>query len=573
MADISTLPEDTSLNQSTKFISSNGKVSTVASLEQQIRNDTFTSSLGTADPTKTLDQPASKQLYETIQTQIASLQSNISALNALMIKKDGSVAMTANLDLGSHKMVNLITPTSPTDAVNKDYVDQLIVNQGTVNIAIDAYLYYTASVTSNTIALTNTSGAIPTSYIDGQLVNFICPVNVNVASMLAQIGSLATKPILKGSDLQVTQAGDFQQNYNYTLQYNANDLAGTGAFRLLNPTLAANKTFSGTKNRVINGNFRYWQRNQTFTNVATNAFTSDRWSYIWDGTGGQRTVSRQAFSPGELEGPGLFAPYYSRTQQTLAGTGATFNTLKQTIEDVRTFAGQVVTLSFYCRFVTGVNTITGDIKQYFGTGGSPSATIPLPFTFTNVGTGWTRCSVSISVPSISGKILGTNNDHGLIISLVQPLNQTFTFDLAYVQLEAGSVATPFEYRNDQQELALCQRYYEKSYELDTLPGTAVSQATAGIVPSSPGQHLFEGSGSAATTSVSFRVQKRTVPTVTIYNPVTGAGNSARSYDPGSNRTINSSFSSTSNIALEISNDLTSGAGVTNGLHWVVEAEL
>ena len=43
---------------------------------------------------------------------------------------------------------------------------------------------------------------------------------------------------------------------------------------------------------------------------------------------------------------------------------------------------------------------------------------------------------------------------------------------AIIQFEAGSTATNFEKRTFSEELTLCQRYYEKSYNLGTAPGTA-----------------------------------------------------------------------------------------------------
>ena len=43
-----------------------------------------------------------------------------------LIKKDGTVAMAADLNLGSNKISNLKSPTSNTDAVNKQYVDSEI---------------------------------------------------------------------------------------------------------------------------------------------------------------------------------------------------------------------------------------------------------------------------------------------------------------------------------------------------------------------------------------------------------------------------------------------------------------
>ena len=58
------------------------------------------------------------------------LLNNISMRNYL--KKDGSVAMTGNLNLGSKKIVSLATPTSDTDAATKKYVDD---NSGTPDLS------------------------------------------------------------------------------------------------------------------------------------------------------------------------------------------------------------------------------------------------------------------------------------------------------------------------------------------------------------------------------------------------------------------------------------------------------
>ena len=56
-------------------------------------------------------------------------------------------------------------------------------------------------------------------------------------------------------------------------------------------------------------------------------------------------------------------------------------------------------------------------------------------------------------------------------------NTTIEFNtgtLSFPQLEVGSSATGFEYRQYQQELALCQRYYENNYPVGLAPGTNIS---------------------------------------------------------------------------------------------------
>ena len=42
------------------------------------------------------------------------------------LEKDGTVAMTGNLNLGNNKIINLSKPTQDNDAVNKVYADKLV---------------------------------------------------------------------------------------------------------------------------------------------------------------------------------------------------------------------------------------------------------------------------------------------------------------------------------------------------------------------------------------------------------------------------------------------------------------
>ena len=81
-----------------------------------------------------------------------------------------------------------------------------------------------------------------------------------------------------------------------------------------------------------------------------------------------------------------------------------------------------------------------------------------------------------------------------------------TFYITGVQLEVGSSATSFEYRPYGTELQLCQRYYEKSYEIGVVPGT----------PGSAGNWAGVGGQNYPRTVTEFKVDKRTPPTVVFY---------------------------------------------------------
>jgi hypothetical protein len=88
------------------------------------------------------------------------------------------------------------------------------------------------------------------------------------------------------------------------------------------------------------------------------------------------------------------------------------------------------------------------------------------------------------------------------------------FRLCGVQVEAGSIATPFEQRAFPQELLLCQRYYEKSYDVADPPGA--------VANNSGNARAFPVTNAAFRQNIFFKVPKRALPTITYYNPVSGA---------------------------------------------------
>jgi hypothetical protein len=80
-----------------------------------------------------------------------------------------------------------------------------------------------------------------------------------------------------------------------------------------------------------------------------------------------------------------------------------------------------------------------------------------------VTTAWTRVTKTITIPSISGKTLGTGNCLEVFLySFSDTIPVSGTIDIWGVQIEYGSLATPFQTASGgspQAELAMCQRYY------------------------------------------------------------------------------------------------------------------
>jgi hypothetical protein len=215
------------------------------------------------------------------------------------------------------------------------------------------------------------------------------------------------------------------------------------------------------KNKIINGDFSIWQRgtSTSVANDATGIFVSDRFKWRSNGTSVTRTASQQTFTPGTAPVAGYEGQYFLRLATTVAGSGSTINWLLQNLEDVRTFAGQTVTVSFWAKVDTSTRSIDISFVQEFGSGGSSAVSITAQ-TITAT-TSWVRYSKTFSIPSIASKTVGTSSFLQLRISM--PVNTVMDLDLWGVQVEAGSVATAFQTATGtiQGELAACQRYYQK----------------------------------------------------------------------------------------------------------------
>jgi hypothetical protein len=205
--------------------------------------------------------------------------------------------------------------------------------------------------------------------------------------------------------------------------------------------------FVAGKNKIINGDFSNWQRGTSFSSAG---YTADRWFCNFSGATG--TVSRQTFTPGTAPVAGYEGQFFLRLATTVADDNSR---VEQKMEDVRTFAGQTVTVSLWAK-ADSARTITLSLYQSFGSGGSTDVQITTQTI--SVTTSWTRFTKTFDVPSVAGKTIGTGSFFSL--EILHAPNATFTLDLWGVQVEAGSVATPFTTASGSigGELALCQRY-------------------------------------------------------------------------------------------------------------------
>jgi hypothetical protein len=216
------------------------------------------------------------------------------------------------------------------------------------------------------------------------------------------------------------------------------------------------------RNKIINGSFDIWQRGTSgFTNLV-NGYCADRWAYNYNTTD-TVTFSRQIFTPGQTDVPG--EPTYFIRATITGGNTEGVNDFRQRVEGVRTLAGKTVTLSYWIRGSTPA-TLSGNrarVIQFFGSGGSPSSAVETSFnTAIAITTSWQKIVRTVTLPSITGKTIGTDGNDYIDVILGLPIRTTMTVDIAQVQLEEGPVATPFEQRPIGTELSLCQRYYHRT---------------------------------------------------------------------------------------------------------------
>jgi hypothetical protein len=204
---------------------------------------------------------------------------------------------------------------------------------------------------------------------------------------------------------------------------------------------------AGTRNRLINGSMAIDQRNagasQTFTAAAALAYSVDRWYGYSTGANvtGQRvqgaTVGQfryQFTGAASVTAIGFGQRIEQINSADLAGTTATLSV---------DLANSVLTTVTWTAFYAN----TADT---FGTRASPTRTQIATGAFT-VNSTVTRYDTQISIPAAATT--------GIEIVFTVGAQTSGTWTIGDVQLERGSVGTPFERRSYGQELALCQRYH------------------------------------------------------------------------------------------------------------------
>jgi hypothetical protein len=196
------------------------------------------------------------------------------------------------------------------------------------------------------------------------------------------------------------------------------------------------------RNKLPNGNFARWTSGTTFTNPVSGTEVADGWAIIYDGSV-TCTVTQQRFTLGQTDV--LAEPdFYLRVNVT-AASGNTFLYLANFLTGVQMLNGRFVTASAYA-MADSARTIAVLCTQSFGSGGSPSGDVQTTLESQALTTSWARYSFKGTLPSISGKTIGSSGGDSLQISYSLPINTALTVSFALAQFEAGRVMTAFDTR-------------------------------------------------------------------------------------------------------------------------------
>lgn len=309
---------------------------------------------------------------------------------------------------------------------------------------------------------------------------------------------------------------------------------------------------SPLKNLIIGGDFTTnpFQRGTAFSPIVDNVFFADRFHYFQAGSMVLNS-SVETSNPPTVAEAGIFVNKYVRMT---VGTGASlgivdFAIMSQKIEGFNwtRIAQRKFTVSFWVR-----SSVTGTYGVSARNGATDLSNVH-NFTIDSINT-WEKKVIIFEASPAAGTwnyenetgvemaialAAGTNLQTTTLESWISgdflagtaqvnfAASAASTFDLALVQVEEGEVETQFEIRTIQEELALCQRYFYKTYAQGVDPGSASEDGNGDLSASVSGVGVGEFSQNL---TIQCPVTLRTPPAVAdviSFSPITGAPNAMR----------------------------------------------
>lgn len=294
-------------------------------------------------------------------------------------------------------------------------------------------------------------------------------------------------------------------------------------------------------NLVINGNMNIWQRGTTFTSIASGTYAADRFRTTIVSTA-VADVTRSTDVPTVAQSGQLFSYSYGHTVTTADAAIAAGDAylISQHIEgyDWAPYAQRPVTLSFWVR-----DTVTGEHAVAIqNTAQNRSFVATYMVNVTNT---WEKKVITFPASPSAGTWDYTTGI-GLRLGFVLLVGSTFQttpwawqtsnvfgtattvnsvgtigniFRITGIKIELGSIASPIQPLTFAEELAQCQRYYQKSFLYATAPAQNVGVGTGELTFPA----LQAGATAQRSQITTFPVRMRLAPTMTTYNPAAANG--------------------------------------------------
>lgn len=409
------------------------------------------------------------------------------------------------------------------------------------NVSIIASTFSGGTISGSTasaitvIASTFSGGTVSGATISGGIVR-ASTISGGTAS-----GLTLTAPVFSGTTSGVVVATSAGTLIARTITGSGSITVANGDGVAGNPVISfsgsAGGGLTGFRNKIMNGCMRLAQRGTTFTGIGSAAYSLDRWRFGVVGAAvGDITQSTDVPATGGY----INSLRYTVTTADASLAAGDFVAISTRVEGnnladllLGTASAVGIAISFWVR-----SSVTGSQSVSIQNGAENRSYIA-SFTI-NVANTWEQKTLSLTGDT-SGTWL-TTTGIGLILTFPLAMGSTYTttagtwqagafygvtggvnnvgtigniFAITGVQLEAASAATEFERRPLGFELALCQRYYCKTFPYATAPAQSASQLGA-IQAVASGTGVAPNAGLAV--SWRFPVEMRGAPTITTYTP-------------------------------------------------------
>lgn len=514
--------------------------------------------------------------------------SGAAALSKLAIGSANKVMTTNGTAPAWNLLVNANIDAAAAIAYSKLTLTTSIVNG---DIAVAAAIAYSklAALTVSRLLVSDGSGIVSVSAVTSTEAGFVAGLTSSAVGT-TQTQSLSGKTFTDAVTLtQIATPSNPSAGLNKLYTKSGNTLVWLDSGGTEHVAQETAGSHYNLRNFIINGAPDFWQRGTSFATIADGTYTADRWSYFKTTTTAVHTVSRDASVAPTLNQSGFVSSWSLKVACSTADAAVAAGDIayiRYAMEgyDWAQIKNLAMTLTFWV-----YSTKTGTSCVAFRNNGNDRSYVA-EYTISSTLT-WEKKTINltmnpsggtddftngvglkISFPLIAGSTWQTTaaawqtgNFHATSNQINHCDNTANVFQLAQVQLTIGSTAPSTFNRAGSciaQEFALCQRYYEKSYDVADAPATSTTNGSQLCV--------IPGDVNRSRGVAQYVVRKRNTPVVVAYS-TTGASGKFRNITSAADVTATAVATGESETIFE---STTAAAAVTNQIffQWTCDAE-